>query len=100
MPGRPPSDRPAIEGPASTKPRARMKVKVRIMTVSGLGTGADRRYCWRLDNHPLFPDVCAQSGKWFHRAAESFRGPTPRETVVKKSTMIPVGEPARRRVGH
>jgi hypothetical protein len=37
-----------------------------------------------LDNHPLFPDVCAKSGKWFRRAAELFRGPRPDETVVKK----------------
>jgi hypothetical protein len=46
----------------------------------------------RVDNHPLFPDVCAKSGKWFRRTAELFRGPTPDETVVKKSTMIPAVE--------
>jgi hypothetical protein len=54
------------------------------LTVSGLGTGAGRRFRCGVDNHPLFPDVCAESGKWFRRAPELFRGPGPDETIVKK----------------
>jgi hypothetical protein len=35
--------------------------------------GAVRRFrCW-IDNQLAFPDVYAESGKWFHRAAKWFR---------------------------
>jgi len=29
---------------------------------------------WEIDNFPLFPDVCAKSGKWFRRRENCFVG--------------------------
>jgi hypothetical protein len=30
---------------------------------------------WQSDIQRLFPDICAKSGKWFHRQGELFRRP-------------------------
>ena len=49
-----------------------------------LVAGVDRRSCCRIDNHPLFPEFCSKSEKWFRRAAELFRGSGPDETKFKK----------------
>jgi hypothetical protein len=45
---------------------------------------AVRRFRYLIDNHPVFPDVCAKSGKWFRRTGELFRGQGPDETLVQK----------------
>jgi hypothetical protein len=54
------------------------------LTVSGLDAGAARRFRCRIDNHPVFPDVCAKSGKWFRRAGELFRRYHDDETILRK----------------
>jgi hypothetical protein len=58
-------DEPAIDGPATTKATARIKLTVRILTVSRLVAGAARRFRCRLDNQTLFPDVCAKGENGF-----------------------------------
>jgi hypothetical protein len=45
---------------------------------------AVRRCCWWFDNHPAFPDVCADSGKWFHGPGELFRGRGATKQFLKK----------------
>jgi hypothetical protein len=73
-PGRPASDKPAIVGPARTKAMARMKLRVRILTVSGSPCPAQlRRFRGGIDSQRVFPDVCAKSAKWFRRTEELFR---------------------------
>jgi hypothetical protein len=39
---------------------------------------------WETDNHPLFPDVCAKSGKWFRHQGELFRRWLGDETILRK----------------
>ena len=64
MPGRLPSEEPAIEGPARMKAKPRMKLIVRIgsspvqveaLCVASLVT----------DNQRLFPDVCSKAKNGF-----------------------------------
>ncbi len=74
MPGNPRSETPAIEGPARTKAKARMKLIVRILTVSA---SKYRRpaFVRSLITNMLFPDIYAKSAKWFRRDGEMFRPP-------------------------
>ncbi|QWG11307.1 hypothetical protein KMZ29_16300 [Bradyrhizobium sediminis] len=51
-----------------------MKLKVRIRLSPVGPAGAARRFGGPPDNHPLFPDVCAKSGKWFRRQENCFVG--------------------------
>jgi hypothetical protein len=59
-----------------------MKLKVRIETVSGSGY---RRLVGQLDNQGLFPDICTQSGKWFHERGELFLRRSCEETLGQKA---------------
>jgi hypothetical protein len=54
------------------------------LTVSGVNAGAGRRFRCQIDNHPVFPEVCAKSGKWFRPAGELFRHKKSDETIVRK----------------
>ena len=42
------------------------------LTVSGLACPALPAVSWGTDNHPLFQDVCAKSGKWFRHRENCF----------------------------
>jgi hypothetical protein len=58
-----------------------------------------------MDNHPLFPDVCAKSGKWFRRPGVLFRGRAPTKQLCEKLNDFnqmrrrrpcrPLGQPSR-----
>lgn len=73
MPGKPLSDEPAIEGPARTKAKARIKLMVRIMSGSGIA-GESRRFRWQVDNQRLFPEICAEAGNGFVAPENCFVG--------------------------
>jgi hypothetical protein len=49
-----------------------------------LAADAVRRFRCQIGNHPLFPDVCAKSGKWFRRAGQLFRRSPADETIGRK----------------
>jgi hypothetical protein len=74
---------PAIEGPASTKAKARMKLRVRI-EASPVRL-FDRRLVGPLDNQVLFPDIYTTSGKWFREEGELFRRCAADETLGQKA---------------
>jgi hypothetical protein len=48
-----------------------------------LVSGAARRVRYWFDNQARFPDVCAQSEKWFRGTAELFRGGNRKKQSVK-----------------
>jgi hypothetical protein len=68
---------PAIEGPVSTKAKARMKLRVRIDESPG--------YRPLFDNQVLFPDIYTTSGKWFRDGGELFRRGGADETLGQKA---------------
>jgi hypothetical protein len=83
MPGKEVSDEPAIEGPASTKAKARMKLKVRIWRVSDVACGAVPPFRCRIDNQPVFPDIYAKSRKRFRRRENCFFAGCPTKQFVE-----------------
>src|SRR5882757_6045892 len=83
MPGRLPSEEPAIEGPARTKAKPRIKLIVRI--------GCLRFQAWALcavslvtDNQRLFPDVCSKTENGFVGWENCFVGTSRRNIRSKK----------------
>jgi len=89
IPGTPLSDEPAIEGPARMKAKARMKLMVR-MWLSPVSVPASPPFRWKSHSQRLFPDICAPSGKWFHRAGYCFVGHVGRN-IGEKNPMISIG---------
>src|SRR6476661_5206965 len=65
MPGRPVSAEPAIEGPASTKAMARIKLSARIRLSPDFAADAVRRSCGQLRNHAAFPEFFAKAENGF-----------------------------------
>src|SRR6476620_3492960 len=65
MPGRPLSAEPAIEGPASTKAMARIKLSARIRLSPDFSADAFRRSCGQLRNHAAFPEFFAKAENGF-----------------------------------
>jgi hypothetical protein len=74
---------PAIEGPASTKAKARMKLRVRIEASPVRLSAAV--WLGPFDNQVLFPDICTKSGKWFRDGGELFRRGGTDETLGQKA---------------
>jgi hypothetical protein len=64
-PGKELSDEPAIEAPATAKASASMKLRVRILTVSGFGRRRRPPFSSAVVNQRLFPDVCAKAQNGF-----------------------------------
>jgi hypothetical protein len=64
MPGRLPSEEPAIEGPARMKAKPRIKLIVRIGRLQ-VQVKAPCAVWWVTDNQWLFPDVCSKEKNGF-----------------------------------
>ena len=80
---------PAMEGPASTKAKARMKLKVRIDCLR-FRLRRCRRFVGQLDTQGLFPDICAKSGKWFRGGENCFVAAAATKQFGAKSPVISV----------
>jgi hypothetical protein len=72
MPGSPPSAEPAIEDPATTNTKARIKLTVGMVLSPDFVTGAARPSWLRVDTHEPFPEFCTPSEKWFRRNQNCF----------------------------
>ena len=84
MPGRLPSDDPAMEGPTRYEGEGEDEAEGSHLTVSGFGRRGPPFSLLELITNRLFPDVYAESGKWFRRAAEMVSSPRPDETIFQK----------------
>jgi hypothetical protein len=55
-----------------------------------LGAGAARRFRCQVDNHPLFPDVCAKAGNGFVGQEICFVAKAGGNNVAKSSMILAI----------
>jgi hypothetical protein len=63
------------------------------------GFGRCPPFCWSFDNHHLFPEFCAKSGKWFLCTLNCFVTPGADDIIFRKQKLFQLVKSTRKPVG-